>query len=453
MKRRRIPLLILILAIIGFISVLTWYKSTGNKAGGIYSSILQSESTSQQELKLYILSKLMYQNVIVMTGDSIGLDNYEAYSHPFVFEPILILRTEQDAPPQIDSFTIKKAQIDSVYRFVITRLPNDNIRAIALLMNKKLQLFEMEKDQFNPADRKAKKTYFVKMGGTGNGRSWAKATGDLQSALKSAKKGDQIWVAAGKYFPTKGNDRNQAFKIPDGVKLYGGFVGTEKKLDARDWKAHPVILSGEIGANAINDNSYTVVYTKNVSAETLVDGFTITGGAANGFSDKGTISRCGGGWYNDGSNGTSNPIIINCEFVNNYGRDGAGLYNYASKGMTNPTIQNCVFRNNRADLDGGAIHNNGSDGTANPIIDACVFQENEATYGAGIFNSAISGEAKPLILNCNFISNIAYIRGSSIYNSKDENGITEAIVQNCRFEENTSTVGQRTEEAKVQGKK
>lgn len=442
MRIRRASIIILLLAAVGLFSIITWFINSGNSVEGMYGSVFQSKRSVQKEARDYVLSKLLYTNVIVRTGDSIALDNDDPFSQNAAFEPILILRAEANEQPEEDSFTIRKAQMDSVFRYVMTRLPNDNIRAIALLMNKKLQLFEMEQDRLNAADQKAKRIYFVKSGGNGNGRSWQKAMGDLQSALKAAKKGDQIWVAAGKYVPTKGTDRTIAFKIPDGVKLYGGFVGFEKDLNARDWKANATILSGEIGAAGIADNSYTVVYTQNVSAETLVDGFTITGGTANGTTAKGTINRCGGGWYNDGSNGESSPTIVNCTFVKNQGRDGAGLYNYAQKGTTNPLIQNCIFSENHADLDGGGIHNDGSYGVANPTIAGCIFQHNEASYGAGICNTAIQGEAKPVITNCNFISNLAYIRGGSIYNNRDENGVSEAIVQNCRFDQNASTVGQ-----------
>jgi len=275
---------------------------------------------------------------------------------------------------------------------------------------------------------------FVKAGSTGNGSSWADAYGDLQQALKTARTNDEIWVAAGKYLPTKGTTRTIAFQIPDGVKVYGGFAGNETDLSARDWKTNRTILSGEIGSPSIDDNSFTVVLTKNVSAETTIDGFVITGGAANGMGAKGALGRCGAGWYNDGSNGESSPTIANCTFEKNYGRDGAGLYNYAQNGVANPTIQNCTFSYNRADLDGGAIHNDGNNGICSPTIMNCVFEQNEAAYGASILNAADRGEARPLITNCDFLKNISYIsKESSIYNSKGDHGIGEAIVQNCRF--------------------
>lgn len=278
---------------------------------------------------------------------------------------------------------------------------------------------------------------YVKAGAHGDGSSWNNAYGDLQQALSSAQYGDQIWVAAGKYVP--GSDRNISFNIPDGVQLFGGFAGHESNADQRNWRSNLTILSGEIGSHSLEDNSYTVVYTKNVSAATMVDGFVITGGVSNVTSAKGDRKRCGAGWFNDGSNGESNPTIVNCIFKNNYSRDGAGLYNFAQNGVASPSIKNCQFIANRADLDGGAIYNDGTAGKSSPTIENCLFEQNEATYGAGILNVGNRGEAMPLVISCNFTGNISYIKESSIYNSLEEAGISEAITKNCRFSDNNAS--------------
>lgn len=283
------------------------------------------------------------------------------------------------------------------------------------------------------------RTIYVKANSSGNGTSWSDAVGCLQQALKSAKNGDEIWVAFGKYLPTTGNDRNVSFVIPNGVKLYGGFAGYETNVSDRNFDVNLSILSGEIGSPSIEDNSYTVVYTKNVDESTVIDGFVITGGFSNVTSAKGDKNRCGAGWYNDGSNGASNPVIANCTFRNNYGRDGAGLYNYAKDGVANPSIKNCKFIANRADLDGGAIYNEGSNGKCSPYIENCVFEENEATYGAGVLNVGKGGEIMPIVIGCKFAGNIAYVKGTDIYDSIEEHGICEAIVKNCSFSDRASS--------------
>lgn len=45
---------------------------------------------------------------------------------------------------------------------------------------------------------------YVKQGGTGNGSSWATATGDFQGAVNAAG-AEQVWVATGTYQPEQGS--------------------------------------------------------------------------------------------------------------------------------------------------------------------------------------------------------------------------------------------------------
>ena len=285
------------------------------------------------------------------------------------------------------------------------------------------------------------KRIYVKAGSHGNGNSWTNAIGDLQKALKIANSGDQIWVAKGKYFPTTTGDRTASFRIPDDIQIFGGFAGTEEGLTERNWKVNKTILSGEIGTPAIDDNSYSVVFTLNVSASTLIDGFIITGGSANAIGESGDTDMCGAGWFNDGSGKESSPTINNCIFINNYAREGAAIFNYAKNGTCNPSIYNCMFISNRADLDGGAIYNDGNYGKCSPKIRKCYFEGNEATYGAGILNRGTNGIAKPVISECIFVSNLSIIKGSGIYNHRQGRGICNPIISTCRFENNRAGVG------------
>ncbi len=283
------------------------------------------------------------------------------------------------------------------------------------------------------------KTIFVKPGATGNGTAWSNPQ-SLQAALASAQAGDKIWVARGKYTPTSSTDRTVSFEVPDGVKIYGGFVGQETALNQRNWKQNITILSGEIGSPSKDDNSYTIVYTKNVSSATIVDGFIILGGTANGVGAKGNRERCGGGWFNDSENGSSSPTIKNCTFARNIARDGAGLYNYAKNGNCAPRIINCEFKGNRADLDGGAIYNDGRMGVCKPVIKGCIIVDNIATYGGGILNIATGGECSPAITSCNFENNTGAVRGGSMYSSQ-EGGICQPVITATNFSDNKATVG------------
>ncbi len=289
----------------------------------------------------------------------------------------------------------------------------------------------------------AQETIYVKQGSNGDGTSWSNAFNNLNDALNQAIAGDQVWVAAGTYTPTEGGNRDASFNIPTNVKVYGGFAGEETSLLERNTQDNVTILSGEIGnKNTTEDNSYTVVTFSKVAAGTILDGFSITGGFANGTGSSGDIRRCGGAIYNDGSFTSSTPVINNCVFKGNYGRDGAAIYNYGDGGDASATITNCSFIFNKADHDGGAINNDGNNGVSNPQIRNCKFTKNEASYGAGIINKAENGVSKPLIIDCSFSSNTSYMEGSSVYNFPFEGNNCKPIIKNCSYNGNKQSVGE-----------
>jgi hypothetical protein len=63
----------------------------------------------------------------------------------------------------------------------------------------------------------------------------------LNKAIFIANPGDQIWVAAGTYIPID-EVRGHSFWLKNGVKIYGGFAGTESKLEQRNWVDNETIL-------------------------------------------------------------------------------------------------------------------------------------------------------------------------------------------------------------------
>lgn len=284
---------------------------------------------------------------------------------------------------------------------------------------------------------------YVKSGGQGNGQSWENAAGDLASILKEAVKGHQIWVAKGTYFPTQNTDRYASFNIPDGVQLIGGFAGHELSPEQRVISKNPTYLSGEIGSPSIDDNSLNVVQTAGVSPATVVDGFIITGGNANKAAVIGNPEGCGGGWYNDGSNGKiSSPTIRNCVFEKNQAHYGGALYNNANKGICRVNIDGCAFVENIAGSNGGAIYNNGIEGECNTVIASTLFIQNQASYGASIQNRADSGVASPMVRNCTFRQNIAYLSGSGVYNYRSPQGTCQPVLSGCIFENNKNGLGE-----------
>jgi hypothetical protein len=263
----------------------------------------------------------------------------------------------------------------------------------------------------------------------------------------------------------------------NGVEIYGGFdpsVGHTEWED-RDWVAHHTILSGDLNGddeeNLANngENSYHVFYHPegtNLDATAILDGFTITGGNANG-----TSLNYGGGMYNDGSS----PALTNCTFQSNYGDGGGGMANHGSApmltncafvdnsggaggGMSNldsssptlvncnfsgdvvsnngggiwndnssPTLTNCTFSGNSAGSSGGGMHNGGS----SPELSNCVFEDNSAEIGGGMYNG---GDCSPMLVNCTFAGNSATDGGGM-----SNEGYASPTLTNCTFYANSAS--------------
>ena len=205
---------------------------------------------------------------------------------------------------------------------------------------------------------------------------------------------------------------------------------------------------------------------------TTLEGFTITGGNANGSPPH----NRGGGMYNDDSaptvtnciftgntatygGGMSNdnwswPLITGCTFKGNFaGNAGGGMansYNYSGVvtdctfefntasvsggGMWNerstPRVTNCTFNGNRANaLFGGGMHNElfSTVGLTN-----CTFSSNSAGQRGGGMNNYY--QSKAILTNCTFIGNSAEEVGGGMYNWIMQ---SEAILTNCTFTGNS----------------
>lgn len=230
-------------------------------------------------------------------------------------------------------------------------------------------------------------TYYVKVDGSGNCSAWAQACA-LQTALSLANSGSQIWVAAGTHKPTTGTDRAISFNLKSGVEVYGGFAGTESTIGERDPKSNVTIFSGDIGTSAdSSDNSYHVVVGSGTDNTAILDGFTITGGTADGTSP----NNYGGGIYNS----SGNPTIRNVTLSDNSAYAGGAVFNNSSS----PTFTNATFSNNSAD-GGGAMFNTSS----YPNIVNATFSGNSATgVGGGIYND----NSHPTLINVTFSGNSA----------------------------------------------
>ena len=264
--------------------------------------------------------------------------------------------------------------------------------------------------------------------GTGDGWSWTNAFIDLQDALEAAAnspgKVSEIWVAAGTYRPDKGTkDRKSSFNLIDGVSLYGGFAGYETYREQMDPQINITTLSGDLNGNdgenfaGRSDNSYHVVNCSGTHGSTIIDGFTFTGGNANGAN----TDSIGGGMYIP----DSSPSVRNCIFLGNSAQLGGGVYSNEGE----PTLNNCTFTGNSADYGAGIFNE-----TSSPILNNCDFISNEAklagnqvrSAGGGVYNNSSS----PAFTDCRFTANTAD-NGAEIYNDS-----SNPTLSNCDFTSN-----------------
>jgi predicted outer membrane repeat protein len=251
--------------------------------------------------------------------------------------------------------------------------------------------------------------------GTKDGSSWSNAHSatQLRAAMRAAISGTDFWIAAGTYTPDP-SARDTFFIINPGVKVYGGFKGTETALSQRDWVNNLTILSGDIGKKGDStDNSTHVVVFWYADTTTLLDGCTVTRGNAK--------TDYGGGIYNSTHMGImagSSPTVRHCTISHNratYG--GGGIYSYAySPGAIRMIIDSCIFEYNNCDsgsiphFGGGAIFSDAVVSTTNNlIVTNSTFEYNTTNYyGGAILMNCASGTTLGTIKNCLFQFNTAY---------------------------------------------
>jgi hypothetical protein len=245
-----------------------------------------------------------------------------------------------------------------------------------------------------------------------DGTTWAKALTGLQPALAAANDEHEIWVAAGVYYPGITGNRLATFQLKNGVALYGGFGGTETARAQRDWTLNPTILSGDIDRTHTDDhNAYQVVTGSGTDTTAILDGFTITGGNANGSG----IYERGGGMYN--SEGA--PTLNNLIFLDNQAVDGGGMANYWG---SNPILSNIAFMGNTAIDRGGGMHNFYS----SPVLTGVTFSANTADLGGGIENAF----SNPILTNVIFSSNIAHTYSGGMHNFDSDSELTNVVFYN-----------------------
>jgi predicted outer membrane repeat protein len=279
----------------------------------------------------------------------------------------------------------------------------------------------------------AQTTYYVSTTGddANNGSSWGTALRNLTTALalgrQSSSQTVTIYVSNGTFKPDEGQNavtgRDGTFKfyrreapslnIGLALKVYGGFDPVSGQLSPGIGNT---VLSGDIGTlNDASDNCHHVGVVGSLQADTdsvVVEGFTFTGGNANGsgtfaLHNNLAINRVlGGGLLFTVNAGTSKVAIRNCMFRSNQAGNGAGV----NVDRTRVQFERCVFQGNTASGNGGAV-NVETDGMA--YIANSVFTQNTSSQGSVVY---VNGTA----------SSIARLTNTTIFNNQSS-GI------NCLF--------------------
>ncbi len=169
---------------------------------------------------------------------------------------------------------------------------------------------------------------------------------NIQDGMNASTNGDTVLVLPGTY--------NEAID----------FVGKAITLRAREGAEATTL-------DATGQDTSVVSCRNSEGPDTVLDGFTITGGSGTQCPMFG--SSCGGGMYLEGASAT----VRNCRFVENTAGSGGGMY----IAWGNPTASNCFFQRNTARGSGGGVA--AEDGSL--TLTDCTLEGNVAGEAGGGF--------------------------------------------------------------------
>ncbi|MFN8289052.1 MAG: HYR domain-containing protein [Chitinophagaceae bacterium] len=266
--------------------------------------------------------------------------------------------------------------------------------------------------------------------GTGDGSSWANASGDLQAMINAGAVNDQVWVAAGDYIPAQdmfGNTSpvdpgDKTFLLKNGVSLYGGFAGNETSLAQRNIGANATYL------DAFGKDFYHVLVAAEISSLTNIDGFYIMGGVTGSNrtvvppgTSTSVRTETGGGLC--AVNCSGNLKISSCTFNINSalnGDFGGAVY---LENCSKADFASVKFEYNDAYLGGGGVYMNNCGDIS---VQDCFFYYNVSYHLA----AGITGDCNKLsIINSIFTDHIGG-EGGAVYILSGIVNVTNSVFAN-----------------------
>ncbi len=257
-------------------------------------------------------------------------------------------------------------------------------------------------------------------GGSGDGSSWAEATGDLAGALAAAPAGSSVWVGPGVFRPVSCNpctaaDQKASFVLPKGVQLLGSFKGTETSPAQRNLTSLSTVLSGALDASHSTQN---LVYAQSPDPGNRISGFRFTHARA--------LDKTAGYGYLDDS--------------------GALLYVTAPDTDTTTfelRVADCRFDDAVVEGYGAAIFLDASRRRQGEVhVSRSTFADCHAAYGGGAIAAyaAFGGTERSTITDCAFERNTSGAAGGgAVLLDGSNGGSTEGSIKDASFRKNTSS--------------
>ena len=237
----------------------------------------------------------------------------------------------------------------------------------------------------------------------------------IQAGIDTAIDGDIVLIAPGEYI------------ITEPITFRGKAI-TVKSEDGPDETT--IRMSTPVDPN----RGSVVLFENKETAESILDGFTITGGRGCPFWLPYDLIFVwvGGGIYFNASSGT----IRNCRIFQNNANGGGGVCCLESASMT---ITDCTIAANSAALAGGGVFCGGENLSSITMIH-CVIVGNTAGLGGGGLETWC--QASAIVINCVIAQNtVVNGGGGGIICAPYGHPNCSAVVTNSIFWENTATEG------------
>ena len=275
-----------------------------------------------------------------------------------------------------------------------------------------------------------------------DGTTWATGYRRIEDALAVAvtfPQIQQVWVAAGTYRPPltpgQNDQRLRKYVMRSGLKLVGGFAGTETSKSQRVLGLNKTLITGD---NQGDDGPGFTNYGDNCEVLLLVNG-AVAGTQVDGIEfERSTVAAVN---FNLSSPDIDNLSVMNCRFAFNR---GIGLKRLACQGISEVT--SCVFEDNGELGEPSSACYLRMYGNGNPVqrvdVTGCVFRRNKGAAGCGLWFSGARLNLSVCLFSLNS-ANGAAVRSMGASASVEVWGSASdpvmAAIDGCSFTDNTGT--------------